>query len=156
MDWDVTTVGRHRVIIVPSQKGIDVRINQRGVFVELKMGTRDPLMAAVYDDRIVDTVEMSDSQKDEAKAALQLIKKEAAMAKMLNIKNMQFQMSQIDAQMQQGAQQVQQQAEGALPAPPGASTPNQPSIQAGAKGTPLEQAKPLTKIEEKVAKRPQA
>lgn len=158
MDWDVTTVGRHRVIIAPSKSGIDVRINQRGVFVELKQGTRDPLMAAVYDDRIIDTVEMSDASKDEAKAANQLIKREAATAKMLNIKNMEFQAAQIDQQMQQitreGAAQQQQQAEGSLPPPEGARTPNKPSVEAGARGGPLEE-RPLSNIEEKVAGTPE-
>jgi hypothetical protein len=152
MEWDVNEMGRQKVIIIPSQKGIDVRINQRGVFVELKMGTRDPLMAAIYDDRIVDTVEMSDDQKDEAKQALALIKQEAAMAKALNIANMKSQLSQLG---QQGAQQAEEGAEaGSQPPVPPVTPEKGPSVEEGKKGTPLEEMTRLKNISQKVTQRP--
>ena len=155
MEWDISKAGRMKVIIEPSQKGVDVRINQRGVYMELKMGTRDPLMAAIYDKRIVNTIEMPEEEKEEAKAALEMITKEAAMAKMLNMKQMEMQLGQMMAppEAQAGMEAEAAGAEGALP-PEGGQIPvspgKRPTMKEGVKGTPLEGNRQMAKIAQNV------
>ncbi len=141
MAWDINACGRHKVIIAPSQSGIDVRINQRGIYMELKQTTRDPLMMAVYDSKIVKTIDMPEEEKDEAEAALELIKEEAATMKMLNIANAKMQIQQLtNPQMAQGGPADQQaQAEGQLPPEEPPMTPGAgPDLEQGAMGTPMQ------------------
>lgn len=154
MEWDISKAGRQKVIINPSQKGVDVRINQRGVYMELKMGTRDPLMASIYDKRIVNTIEMPEEEKEEASAALELISKEAAMAKMLNIKNMEMQ---IQTMGMPQPEQEQADAEGALPPEEGqgpVSEGKRPNLPEAVKGTPLEGKRDLARITKGIQKAP--
>ena len=144
---DISKLGRHRVILVPSDKGVDVRINQRGIFVELKNTTRDPLMAADYDGRIIETLEMSDDYKAEFKQDIELIKEEARVAKKFNILQMTVQSQQLQAQ-QQAQQGQQQQVEGGGP-PPQITQGGELSLEQGVQGTPLEGD--LQEIEDRVA-----
>jgi hypothetical protein len=162
LEWDISKAGRCKVSIEPSQKGTDVRINQRGVYTELKQSTRDPLMAAVYDTFISNTIEKSEEEKAETDKALELVKKEAATAKMLNIAQMEMQLQQMSSpqQVQEGQDQQIAGAEGAVPTPDGqpaqppVSPGKQPNLKEGIKGTPLENSAQLAKVTKNVQQSP--
>lgn len=103
---DISRLQKHRIVLTPSKKGIDVRTNQRGLFAELKQTTQDPLIQYDYDGQIVSTFEMNDAQRAEIEEDIELAKTEARLAKMLSIRQMQQAMGGPQQQQQPPAPQV--------------------------------------------------
>lgn len=148
---DISALPRQRIIIQPSQRGVDVRVSNRGMFTELKMNERDPLMNAIYDKQIFGTFEMTDEARKEGEAALALITREAALAKAANIQMMELKMEQmgnppVPPEPDQGQQQTPVAGPEANMQEAAAGTPMQGKLgEIGSKGGALQ------KMEDSVA-----
>lgn len=102
---DLGKLRRHRVILTPSQQGIDVRVSQRSMLAELKQSTRDPLMAATYDEGIIDTLNMTDDKKAEAKKNIEITKELERVRKQAELMQIRQMLAQAGVQQQQGPAQ---------------------------------------------------
>lgn len=147
---DISSLPRQKVIIMPSQKGVDVRINQRGLFAELKQTTQNPLMHAIYDQQILNTLEMTDDQREEAMEALSLLRERAATQEKLLIAQGKMQLAQMGQSAMQGQPQL----------PEGGGVDVGVSVSAGgeqeqieAPSTPPTQGGDLAQIEDRITGR---
>jgi len=121
---DVSQLPRQKVIIRPSQRSIDVRVNQRGMYSELKMASQNPLMAATYDLNIIESLEMTDEQKEQALSSARLVIKRAMLQEQQLITQIEQQLGQ-QPQGQGGGQGGQ----GEAPSQQGGGPPNMGGAQ---------------------------